>query len=95
MGCRTGCRTKDHRTWGECARAADLQIDRYSLLIVGENGGARSPQAMEKAKNESLERYRQMRKSGLEPMSPLKKDLDACEAALTDKKPKILTNDKV
>jgi hypothetical protein len=29
--CRTGCPTKDHATWGECVRAARIQIDRAAL----------------------------------------------------------------
>lgn len=24
MACRSGCRTQDHSSWGECARAANL-----------------------------------------------------------------------
>lgn len=26
MSCRTGCRTRDHTSWGACARAMGLQI---------------------------------------------------------------------
>lgn len=26
MNCRTGCRTQDHASWGECARDMGLQI---------------------------------------------------------------------
>lgn len=26
MSCRTGCLTKDHASWGECARAMNLQV---------------------------------------------------------------------
>lgn len=26
MSCRTGCPTKDHANWGQCARAAAFQI---------------------------------------------------------------------
>lgn len=26
MSCRSGCRTQDHASWGECARASGLQL---------------------------------------------------------------------
>lgn len=26
MTCRTGCRTRDHASWGDCARDSGLQI---------------------------------------------------------------------
>lgn len=29
--CRDGCPTKDHATWGDCARAARIQVDRAAL----------------------------------------------------------------
>lgn len=32
--CRTGCPSKDHATWGECARAAAIQIDRAALAAA-------------------------------------------------------------
>lgn len=25
--CRTGCRTQDHSSWGECARASNIQME--------------------------------------------------------------------
>lgn len=29
--CRQGCPTRDHHDWGDCARAARIQIDREAL----------------------------------------------------------------
>lgn len=55
--CRSGCATKDHKTWGECARAAALQIDKHGLL----NGSA------EKDKDRRLSRYESARDQGLQP----------------------------
>jgi hypothetical protein len=26
VSCRTGCRTQDHATWGQCARDSGLQV---------------------------------------------------------------------
>lgn len=31
MACRTGCRTQDHDTWGECLRAA--QVRTYHVAV--------------------------------------------------------------
>ena len=31
--CRTGCATRDHLTYGDCLRAARIQIDRESLKV--------------------------------------------------------------
>jgi hypothetical protein len=56
--CRTGCRTKDHRTWGECARAARLQIDGYSLVV---------DTRLDQDKDRRLGTYAALRKEGLQP----------------------------
>lgn len=74
MACRTGCPTQDHATFGECARAANIQIDRYSL--VGSN------QPLEKAKDRTLERYRQLVSSGVQPEAPTKTACDIAEKQL-------------
>ena len=58
MACRTGCRTKDHATWGECARAARLQIDGYSLVV---------DIRLDRDKDNRLNRYASLRKAGLQP----------------------------
>lgn len=29
--CRAGCTTRDHRSWGDCLRAARIGVDRESL----------------------------------------------------------------
>ena len=29
--CRTGCPTKDHKSWGECVADANIAIDKTSL----------------------------------------------------------------
>lgn len=31
--CRTGCKTQDHQSWGECLRDANIQVDRESLKV--------------------------------------------------------------
>jgi hypothetical protein len=56
--CRAGCPTKDHESWGACARAAGIQIDRHGLA------GHRK---VEKDKEHRLDRYASLRKYGLQP----------------------------
>lgn len=55
--CRAACPTKDHKTWGECARAADIQIDKHGL----------KHRNIEKDKDRRLTRYADARKQGLQP----------------------------
>lgn len=90
MACSSNCPTGDHETYGQCLRAKGIQIDRLSLQVAAQGS---SHQTLEKRKNEGLDRYRQMRESGLHPMSPLKKDLDAVERTLTDRKTVKVSND--
>jgi hypothetical protein len=58
QNCRSGCRTKDHETFGECFRAADVQIDRHGLA------GHRH---LERDKDRRLGRYADARSQGLQP----------------------------
>lgn len=67
MACRSGCPTPGvHRTWGECARAADLQIDRHSLSV---------DLRLEKDKDHRLSRYEDARRQGLHPKSTQWRDV--------------------
>lgn len=69
MACRSGCRTQDHESWGACAKAAGIQIDRHSL----KHGG------VEKDKDRRLTRYADARSSGLQPRSTKWSDIRAAE----------------
>lgn len=58
MGCRAGCPTPGaHRSWGECARLAGIQIDRHGL----------QHRSAEKDKDTRLSRYEDARRQGLQP----------------------------
>jgi hypothetical protein len=57
--CRTGCPTQDHRTWGECARAANLRV-----AYCGIGGGDATAQ---KQWDQELSLYRQARRQGVQP----------------------------
>jgi hypothetical protein len=63
--CRTGCRTQNHASWGECARAANLST------MVGE--GVQINRQGEK----DLDHYRKARAQGLQPKSVKRKFVDA------------------
>ena len=54
--CRTGCRTQNHATWGECARDSGLQIGD-----LGRGVAART--------DRRLGAYQQARQLGLQPPS--------------------------
>jgi hypothetical protein len=59
QNCRSGCPTKNHATWGECARAAEIQIDKHGL----------QNRNLELDKDRRLTRYADARKVGLQPKS--------------------------
>ena len=63
--CRTGCRTKDHATWGECARAARFY-----------NAGAGKRDEYKKYDSE-LNDYARARQMGLQPKTTKRQDIDA------------------
>lgn len=62
MTCRTGCATRDHATYGECLRAASLQ--------VGWCQSAKDPSldaSHEKRKLRELALYKSARDAGIQP----------------------------
>lgn len=61
--CRTGCPTQDHRTWGECFRAAGVEWG---------NPGQRSDS---KAWDSELAEYASARRQGLNPPTTQRKDI--------------------
>lgn len=63
MACRTGCLTKDHANWGECARSANLRLGNETV--------AKELKSTEK----ELSAYRDARKQGIQPRSTKMKDI--------------------
>lgn len=57
--CRTGCKTQDHGSWGECARAANMRV-----AYCGIGGGDATAQ---KNWDQDLSLYRQARAQGIQP----------------------------
>lgn len=66
MTCRSGCASQDHQSWGECARAAAIQIDRHGL---------KGFRGVERDKDRRLESYADLRKDGVQPKSTAWKDV--------------------
>lgn len=62
--CRTGCRTRDHRSWGDCARDSGLQIGD-----LGHGVAART--------DRRLDAYATARGLGLQPPSTKIEDSQA------------------
>lgn len=51
--CRSGCATRDHVSWGECARAANLQVG--SALHDIHQGNQRELQAYADARRQGVQ----------------------------------------
>lgn len=72
--CRSGCPTKDHKSWGECARQARLNVG-----YCGQGGGDATAQ---KAWDSELALYRRVRAQGIQPESTNAKHIrEAVEAS--------------
>jgi hypothetical protein len=65
VACRSGCPTGGHLTWGECARAANLQT------VVGAGHDAVV------AWDSELDLYAKARAEGIQPASTKRRDIEA------------------
>ena len=61
MSCRSGCRTQDHATWGECARDMGLQVGDLGRGVAA-------------ATDRRLNAYANARRQGLQPPTTQLKD---------------------
>lgn len=61
--CRSGCKTQDHESWGECARASNIGISHEASATVIKNT------------DKELSAYRDARKLGIQPASTKMKDI--------------------
>ena len=61
MACTTGCRTKDHASYGECLRSKRLTVfgETISTMDTGR----------ERKWGRELDTYAEARKAGLQPVS--------------------------
>jgi hypothetical protein len=60
MACRAGCPTQDHKSWGECLRAANFRV-LYCRSHVGIDA------TREKKWDAELQSYRDARAQGIQP----------------------------
>ena len=75
--CTTGCRTKDHATWGECMRA------KHAIVAYSGIGGGDA--TAQKHWDRELDAYREARAQGIQPtgttMPKIQAALDASDKA--------------
>lgn len=69
MACRTGCLTKDHASWGECLRAANMKI-AYCGIGGGDATGQKKWQA-------EINEYRAAAAQGIRPVTTKTRDIRA------------------
>ncbi len=61
--CRTGCKTQDHESWGECLKASNIAISNEPVAAAIKNT------------DRELSAYRDARKLGIQPASTKMKDI--------------------
>lgn len=61
--CRSGCKTQDHESWGECARASNIGITNEVVAGAIKNT------------DKELNAYRDARKLGIQPASTKMADI--------------------
>jgi len=67
--CRSGCLTKDHNSWGECARSSNMRV-----AYCGIAGGDATAQ---KAWDREIKEFRSAQAQGIRPASTKTKDIRA------------------
>lgn len=77
MACRSGCKTKDHESWGECLRAAEV---RTYHVAVSKGFDATA----QKKWDAELEGFRKATKEGIKPDGTKWKKIDEARR-LSDK----------
>lgn len=62
--CSTSCRTKDHRTFGECMRSKNVKVADVNYTVAA------------KKHSKELGAYESARKQGIQPKSTRQRDID-------------------
>lgn len=70
MACRTGCKTKDHASWAECARDSGIRV-AYANSAKGLDLTA------QKKWDRELDEYGSARAQGIQPRSTKTRDIRA------------------
>lgn len=66
MACSSGCRTKDHKSYGECMRSKSPKVTAYDVTA-------------QKKADKTLDRYAELRKHGAQPKSTGSRDVEFAE----------------
>jgi len=72
MSCSTGCRTKDHESFGACLRAKNLEVQPVEA------------HKFNRSQEQEIKEYGKARRAGIQPASLSKADVDVAWK-LTDK----------
>lgn len=70
MACSSSCRTKDHKTFGECLRAKNLSTAGAAPTSTGYD------RTKEKKHYSRIEAYAAARRQGIQPESTRMKDIE-------------------
>ena len=71
--CRSGCKTKNHASWGECARAANLSISAGESAPAFYGGRTYTSKEWDR----ELDSYDRARAEGISPEGTTKDKIDA------------------
>lgn len=66
MACTSGCRTKDHASYGECLRSKGVRIPEIPVEAL----------AVQASADKTLDAYARARKFGIQPKSTRKEHVD-------------------
>lgn len=69
MPCRSGCKTQDHATYGECCRAG-------APRVIYSNEAARHDYTAQRKWDQELADYRAARAQGIEPAGTDRRSID-------------------
>lgn len=67
MACSSGCKTKNHKSYGECMRAKNVGKDYIDV-------------SLQKRADKNLDNYERARKYGIQPKSTQQRDVDTAIA---------------
>jgi hypothetical protein len=76
--CSSGCRTKDHATYGECLQ------DKGATIMAG-NSVVGHDYSRSRGFQRRLDKYRALRAQGIQPRTTLQRDIDMAEVASNER----------
>jgi hypothetical protein len=76
--CSSGCRTRDHESYGECLKAKGAQI-------LGADSSRGHDRSKSKQFSGRLDKYRELRAQGVQPRTTLQRDIDMADVASNER----------